>query len=199
MATSPTYSASPSPPEESITPAATASRAEGLILVHTGHGKGKTTAALGLMTRAWGHGMRVGVIQFLKSPDTETGEHLAARRMAIDWTSAGAGFSWEQSVGDAGRAAVQQGWVQAREQAASGRYDVLILDELTHALQLGWLDLSEVLQWLKADRPSRLHVVITGAAAPQGLIDRADLVTEMRLVKHPFADRGLQAQAGIEY
>jgi len=191
MATSPSLSASPFLPEDH--------RTEGLVVVHTGHGKGKTTAALGLMTRAWGHGMRVAVIQFIKSAASETGELRAARRMEIDWVSTGEGFSWEQDNADQGRAGARRGWELARRQAASGEYDILILDELTHAVQLGWVEVEEVIGWLGEERPPELHVVITGAGAPAALIERADLVTEMRLVKHPYVDRGLGAQAGIEY
>lgn len=199
MATSPLLPASPRLPEDSSAVGPEVSDREGLIVVHTGTGKGKTTAALGLMTRAWGHGMRVGVIQFLKSADSDTGESRAARRMDIDWISTGEGFAWEQGGLERGRAAAQRGWDLVRHRAATGEYDVLILDELTHAVQLGWVEESEVVRWLGEERPPGLHVVITGAAAPPALIERADLVTEMRLVKHPYVDRGLGAQAGIEY
>ncbi|MFH1570489.1 MAG: cob(I)yrinic acid a,c-diamide adenosyltransferase [Gemmatimonadota bacterium] len=173
--------------------------ATGLVIVHVGAGKGKTTAALGLMTRAWGHGLRVGVVQFLKDPGVDTGERRAARRMDIDWTAAGDGFTWDQPDPAAGRALARQGWELAQRQGRSGQYDILILDELTWALCLGWLDTAEVVEWLAVERPPSLHVVVTGAWAPPELIERADLVTEMRLVKHPFADRGQAAQAGIEY
>jgi cob(I)alamin adenosyltransferase len=167
--------------------------------VHTGLGKGKTTAALGMMIRAWGHGMRVGVIQFIKSPQVRTGESRAARSMEVDWTAAGDGFTWESDDPSESRDRACRGWALAQAKVLSGEYDVLILDEFAHPLSYGWLDPGEVIAWLEIHRPGGLHVIITGAMAPPELVEYADLVTEMRLVKHPYVDRGVPAQPGIEF
>ncbi|MFC1526891.1 cob(I)yrinic acid a,c-diamide adenosyltransferase [Candidatus Latescibacterota bacterium] len=170
-----------------------------MVIVHTGLGKGKTTAALGMVMRAWGHGMRIGVIQFIKSPEVTTGEARAARSMEVDWTATGDGFTWEGGDLAASRDQALRGWELAQDKVTSGDYDVLILDEFAHPLSFGWIDPVEVVEWLQAHRPAPLHVIITGAVAPPELVDYADLVTEMRLVKHPYADRGVPAQRGIEF
>lgn len=172
---------------------------KGLVLVNTGNGKGKTTAALGLAMRAWGRGMRVGVVQFLKHATARTGEARAAERMGIDWVGTGDGWSWIGSdvVGKEGRA--RQGWERAKEWIVSGRYDVVVLDEFTYLLHYGWLATAEVVQWLAEHKPPMLHLVITGRYAPEALIACADLVTEMREVKHPYREQGIRAQPGIEF
>ena len=177
-----------------------AKQTKGLIIVNTGEGKGKTTAALGVMTRAWGRKLRIGVIQFLKNENARYGEIKAVARMGeIDWIATGDGWTWTSDNMDETTAKARHAWSVAQERIVSGNYDLLILDEFTYPLHYGWLDGNEVLAWLEAHKPPMLHLIITGRYAPQNLIDFADLVTEMRMVKHPFAEQGIRAQAGIEY
>jgi len=170
----------------------------GLLILHTGDGKGKSTAAFGMILRAWGHGLSVGVMQFVKSSNGDWGEVRAARKLGIDWQATGDGFTWLAEDIDATIARARAGWQLAQEKITSGQYDLLVLDEFTYPLSLGWLETGEVLDWLSAHRPPNLHLVITGRNAPRALIDAADLVTEMRLVKHPY-QHGVQAQPGVEY
>ncbi len=173
---------------------------KGLVIVNTGEGKGKTTAALGVMTRAWGRRMKIGVIQFLKNENARFGEIRAAERMGdIEWISSGDGWTWTSSDMDETVARARHAWSVCQERIVSGEYDLLILDEFTYLLHYGWVDGNEALAWLEANKPRMLHLVITGRYAPRNLIDFADLVTEMRDVKHPFAEQGIRAQAGIEY
>lgn len=173
---------------------------KGLVIVNTGTGKGKTTAALGVMTRAWGRKMKVGVIQFLKNENARYGEIKAAQRMGdIDWIATGDGWTWTSKDMDETVARAHHGWAIAQERILHGGYDLLILDEFTYPLHFGWLEIAEVLAWLEANKPPLLHLIITGRYAPQSLIDFADLVTEMQEIKHPFAEQGIRAQAGIEY
>lgn len=177
-----------------------AKKKKGLVIVNTGNGKGKTTAALGVMTRAWGRKMRIGVLQFLKNENARFGEIKAAEQMGgIDWISTGDGWTWTSQDMDETEAKAKHGWQIAQERIASGNYDLLILDEFTYPLHYGWLDTPAVIEWLKVNKPPLLHLIITGRYAPQALIDYADLVTEMREIKHPFQGQGIRAQAGIEY
>lgn len=173
---------------------------KGLVIVNTGTGKGKTTAALGVMTRAWGRKMKVGVIQFLKNENARFGEIKAAQRMgAIDWINTGDGWTWTSQDVDETVARARHGWEVTQQKILEGGYDLLILDEFTYPLHFGWLEINDVLAWLETNKPPMLHLIITGRYAPQNLIDFADLVTEMREIKHPFAQQGIRAQAGIEY
>lgn len=176
-----------------------AKRRKGLVIVHTGHGKGKTTAALGIMMRAWGRKMRVGLLQFLKHEKAQFGEVRAARRLGIDCLALGDGWTWTSNDLEQTAARARRGWKVAQEWILAGRYDLLILDEFTYPLHYGWLETDEVIRWLRAHKPPSLHLVITGRYAPQALIDLADLVTEMREVKHPFSQQGIRAQPGIEF
>lgn len=172
---------------------------KGLVIVNTGDGKGKTTAALGVMTRAWGRKMRVGVIQFLKHENANFGEIRAARRMEIDWIATGDGWTWKSKDIDETQARALRGWELAQERVASGEYDVFILDEFTYVMDFGWLNAAKVVDWLRENKPERLHVIITGRNAPDELIAHADLVTEMREIKHPFRDQNIVAQPGIDF
>jgi len=172
---------------------------KGLVMVNTGDGKGKTTAALGVMTRAWGRKMRVGVIQFLKHENANFGEIRAARRMEIDWIGTGDGWTWTSKDIDESQARALRGWEVAQERIVSGNYDLFILDEFTYLMAFGWLDATEVVDWLREHKPEMLHVIITGRDAPDELVDFADMVTEMREVKHPFSDQGIVAQPGIDF
>ncbi|MCK6627430.1 MAG: cob(I)yrinic acid a,c-diamide adenosyltransferase [Anaerolineae bacterium] len=177
-----------------------AKKKKGLVIVNTGNGKGKTTAALGVMTRAWGRKMRIGVLQFLKNENARFGEIKAAEQMGrIDWISTGDGWTWTSQAMDETEARARHGWQIAQARIVSGEYDLLILDEFTYPLHYGWLNTAEVIEWLKANKPPLLHLIITGRYAPQSLIDYADLVTEMRAIKHPLSEQGIRAQAGIEY
>ena len=170
----------------------------GLIIVNTGNGKGKTTAALGLAMRAWGRDFRICVIQFIKAGTGSWGEVRAAERMGIEWHKMGDGFTWLSKDIDGTIALAQKGWALAQEKIASQSYDLILLDEFTYPLHFGWLDSDQVVGWLKEFKPPELHLVITGREAPQQVIDYADLVTEMTLVKHPY-EAGIKAQAGIEF
>jgi cob(I)alamin adenosyltransferase len=172
-------------------------RSQGLVIVNTGHGKGKTTAALGVLLRAWGRGMRVCMLQFIKARTANFGEERAARKLGVEMIPLGDGFTWTSQDIARDRALAREGWALCREKIASGEYDIVILDEITYCFTFGWLDLGEVLAVLR-DRPPRLHVILTGRDAPQELIDFADLVTEMREIKHPYKD-GVKAQRGIEF
>jgi cob(I)alamin adenosyltransferase len=172
-------------------------RSQGLVIVHTGDGKGKTTAALGLLLRAWGQGLRVAMFQFIKAKSGNWGESRAARKMDVDIVPLGSGFTWTSSDLERDRALAYEGWERCRAAIESGAYDVVVLDELTYCLTFGWLDVEEVLSVLRR-RPEGQHVVITGRDAAPELIEFADLVTEMRAIKHPY-DAGIKAQKGIEF
>lgn len=163
----------------------------GLIILYTGNGKGKTTAALGLMLRAWGRGLKVAMFQFIKPRRLRSGEHLAAQRLGIPITPLGEGR------GRSTPEQAQQGWVRCLEAIESGEYDLVVLDEFTYPLAYGWLPLPEVVEALRR-RHSAVHVVITGRRAPPELVELADLVTEMVEVKHPL-QKGIPAQPGIEF
>lgn len=169
----------------------------GLLIVNTGHGKGKTTAALGVLLRAAGRGMRVGMFQFIKSAANPYGEHVAAERLGVEIVPLGDGFTWLSEDLAADRALAAAGWARCAEAMAGGLYDVLIFDEMTYALNYGWLDAGAVLAAIRA-RPAGTHVIVTGRDAPEALVAAADLVTEMRLVKHPYETQGIGAQPGIE-
>ncbi|NOZ06681.1 MAG: cob(I)yrinic acid a,c-diamide adenosyltransferase [Chloroflexi bacterium] len=171
---------------------------QGLIIVNTGDGKGKTTAALGVLLRAWGRGWNISVVQFIKQETGRWGEVQAAEKLGIEWHSMGDGFTWKSKDLDKTTEKVQAAWSLAQEKIAGGVYDLVILDEMTYAFRFGWLDLHEVISWLRANRPPAVHVIITGRDAPSELIEFADLVTEMCKVKHPY-DRGIPAQPGIEF
>lgn len=171
---------------------------KGLVIVNTGDGKGKTTAALGMVLRAWGRGFRVCVIQFIKAETGRWGEIIAARKLGIDWHTTGDGFTWTSKNIDETAALARHGWQIAQEKIATGDYDLIVLDEFTYALHYGWLDTVEVIDWLSKNRPEQMHLVITGRSAPAELIDYADLVTEMNVIKHPY-ESGIRAQPGIEY
>jgi cob(I)alamin adenosyltransferase len=171
---------------------------KGLLIVQTGHGKGKSTAAFGLMLRALGRGFRVGVVQFIKGA-WETGERLALERFAdqVEWHTMGEGFTWETQDRARDVAAAERAWSKARELMAREDIRLLILDELNIALRYDYLPLAEVVAALRARRPD-LHVVVTGRNAKPELVEAADLVTEMTLVKHHFA-AGVKAQEGVEF
>lgn len=172
---------------------------KGLVIVNTGHGKGKTTAALGMLMRAWARGWRICMIQFLKHEGGQWSEVKAAQKMGgIDWIKTGDGFTWTSKDMDETVARALHGWEIAQEKISSGDYDLVILDEFTYAMAYEWLDTGEVINWLKANKPDDLHLIITGRKAPTELVAYADLVTEMIKIKHPY-DENVKAQAGIEF
>jgi cob(I)alamin adenosyltransferase len=171
---------------------------KGLVIVNTGNGKGKTTAALGLLLRAWGRDLRVCVIQFIKAETGAWGEIKAARKLGIEWHKTGDGFTWLSKDMDETIARAMHGWQIAQEKITSSAYDLIVLDEFTYPLHYGWLDAKSVIMWLQAHRPENLHLVITGRYAPVDLIEYADLVTKMNVIKHPY-EQGIPAQAGSEY
>ncbi len=167
------------------------------LLVNTGPGKGKSSAAFGVMGRAWARGWRVGVIQFIKSGKWQVGEKKLAERLGVEWRTLGDGFTWESSDLDETAAKGRHAWQVAASMIASGDYDLLILDEATYAMAFGWIPVAEVVDVLR-NRPSRTNVIVTGRDAPPELIEIADTVTEMVSVKHAY-DAGIGARKGIEY
>lgn len=171
---------------------------KGLLVVNTGNGKGKTTAALGVMLRAWGRGMRVCMLQFLKSSDADYGEYKAAEKLGMEIIPLGDGCIWTSKDLDTSKEVNIIAWQTARDAIQSGKYDIVILDEFSHLLHLGWLDVNEVVEWIEENKPTNLHLIITGRYAPQELIDAADLVTEMVEIKHPYAETGLTSQPGVD-
>jgi cob(I)alamin adenosyltransferase len=171
---------------------------KGLVIVNTGDGKGKTTAALGLLLRASGHGLHSCVIQFIKKENKNLGEFQASKQLGVEWFQTGDGFTWRSSNLDETENKAHLAWALAQEKISSAEYDVVVLDEFTYALTFGWLDVDAVVAWLREFKPETLHLVITGRDAPPELVEFADLVTEMNKVKHPF-DRGIHSQRGVEF
>ena len=171
---------------------------KGLLIVFTGNGKGKTTAALGMALRAAGHGMRTLVLQFIKGL-WNYGELKSLEGIKeISIQPLGTGFTWKKENLDEDRELARIGWEKAQNEISEGNYDMLVLDELSYVLSYGLLDLDPVLEVLR-NRPEHLHSVITGRNAPGPLIDAADCVTEMNPVKHHYQDQGIKAQKGIEF
>ncbi|OIQ87741.1 Cob(I)yrinic acid a,c-diamide adenosyltransferase [mine drainage metagenome] len=174
-----------------------AQTAKGLLLIHTGNGKGKSTAAFGLLARALGHGMRAAVVQFIKGR-SDTGEEAFFRANAnLTWHVMGDGFTWETQNAERDLASARKAWELVCSYLQDESINVVILDEFTYALKYGWLTIDEVCAALQT-RPVMQHVVITGRGAPEGLIAIADTVSEINLVKHAFKD-GVQAMPGIEW
>ncbi len=174
-------------------------RKKGLVIVNTGNGKGKSTAAIGMLTRAWGRDLRTGVIQFLRNEALELGEITATQRMGVEWLTSTDEWAWDGGDTDETVARAEHGWQLAQNRICSGEFDMLILDEFTYPLHFGWLDVNQVLTWLHENKPRDLHLVITGRYAPQALIEYADLVTEMTEIKHPITERGIPPQVGVEF
>lgn len=171
---------------------------KGLVIINTGDGKGKTSAALGVLFRAWGRGMNVHMFQFLKHTGAMFGEHRAAQKLNIRIDAMGDGFTWKSKDMDNTRDIAIAQWGKCKNAILEGKEDIIILDEFTYALTYGWVKVEDVIDTLKKRNPM-LHVIITGRGAPQELIDYADLVTEMRVIKHPYRDQGIKAQPGIEF
>jgi len=174
-------------------------KTRGLVMINTGNGKGKTTAAMGLMLRAWGHDKKVIMLQFVKNTKANFGEHRAARRIGIEIIAGGAGFVIPGVAGDVKKSILlsRELWSRAANIIASGEFDMVILDELSYPLKYQWLDVQEVISVLR-NRPDKEHVMITGRDMPDELIDFADMVTEFTEIKHHYND-GIEAQPGIEF
>jgi cob(I)alamin adenosyltransferase len=165
--------------------------------VNTGNGKGKSSSAFGVMARAWARDWRVVVIQFVKGGKWQVGEKKLAEHLAIEWHTMGDGFTWESSDLDETVAKGRHAWNLAKEKLASGDYDLVILDEFTYAMSYHWIEVAEVVEALTKRAP-KTNVVITGRHAPQEIIDIADTVTEMTMIKHAY-EKGIRAKKGIEY
>lgn len=168
----------------------------GLILVHTGTGKGKSTAAFGLAIRAHGRGKAVKVYQFMKVPSARFGEHRLFEQIGIPIEGLGDGFSWKSKDLEHSAQLARDGWAKAEATIRAGEHFLVVLDEIMYPLRYGWVPLEPVLQALR-ERPAHVHVVLTGRNAPEELVALADTVTEMTLVKHHFK-AGVPAQRGIE-
>ena len=170
---------------------------ESLLLVNTGEGKGKSSAAFGVMVRSLARGWKVAVVQFVKSGDWKVGEELIGRQLGVDWFNEGDGFTWDSNDLEHDKELARAGWARAAALLRAGEHQLVVLDELTYLMNWGWIDADDVLRTL-AERPATVNVVVTGRDASQALIDIADTVTEMRNVKHAY-DRGIAAKRGIDY
>jgi len=184
-----------SPPTERSLARATSAR-RGLVIVHTGDGKGKSTAAFGLALRAHGRGKRVKIYQFMKVPSARFGEHRMFEQLGVPIEGLGDGFSWKSRDLEHSASLAREGWARAAATISGGEHFLVVLDEITYPLRYGWLPLDGVLTVLR-QRPQQVHVVLTGRQAPQELQDLADTVTEMTLRKHHY-HAGVPAQRGIE-
>ena len=171
---------------------------KGLVIVNTGDGKGKTTAALGVILRSWGRGFRICVIQFIKPEESKTGEYLAANKLAIEWHRCGDGFTWLSKDEIESVDFARRGWELAQEKILSGAYDLIVLDEFTYPMYFKWINTVDVVNWLTINKLAHTHLIITGRNAPVEIVDYADIVTEMKMVKHPY-NQGIKGQLGIEF
>jgi cob(I)alamin adenosyltransferase len=171
---------------------------KGLLIVNTGTGKGKTTAAFGMGLRAVGHGMKLGVVQFIKGAMDTAERNLFRGFENVDFQSIGDGFTWKTQDRDQDVATAERAWHEAERMIRDPSYDMVILDELNVILKYDYLDRERVLKVLSGRRPM-LHVVVTGRHAPAELVEMADLVSDIRPVKHPYREQGVKAQKGIEF
>ena len=171
--------------------------APSLVLVNTGDGKGKSTAAFGVVLRAVARGWPVAVVQFLKSGAWHVGEEDVAKRLGVEWWALGEGFTWESSDLTEDEAVAREAWSFARRTIEAGEHRLVVLDEVTYPVTWGWIDADEVAAVVR-DRPPAVNVVLTGRDAAAALVEVADTVTEMRSVKHAY-DRGIRAKKGIDY
>lgn len=184
----------PAPTEKPYEPSTGERR--GLLIINTGDGKGKSTAAFGLALRAHGRGKRVKIYQFMKVPSARFGEHRAFEQLGVPVEGLGDGFSWTSRDLEHSAQLARDGWEKAKLSILGGEYFMVILDEITYPLIYGWLDLHDVIETM-SHRPSAVHIVMTGRSCPEELIAIADTVTEMRMIKHAFS-AGIPAQRGIE-
>jgi cob(I)alamin adenosyltransferase len=172
-------------------------RPRSLVLVNTGHGKGKSTAAFGVVMRALARGWRVCVIQFIKSGEWKVGEKQIARQLGVDWLEGVDGFSWESKDLDMSSAHAAAAWELAASAIASGAYQLIVLDEITYPMNWNWINGEAVIEAIRS-RPASVNIVATGRNAPTALIEAADTVTEMVKIRHAF-DRGIRARRGIDF
>jgi cob(I)alamin adenosyltransferase len=169
-----------------------------LLIVNTGHGKGKSTSSFGVMLRGWARGYKIGVYQFVKSGKWNVGEEKAAEALGnIAWFKMGDGWTWTVKDLEESADLAREGWEEVKRRLADETYDMLLLDEFTYPMKFGWVDTNEVVEELK-NRPGFQHVIVTGRDAPPELVEAADLVSEVSKIKHPF-DEGYRGQKGIEW
>jgi len=171
--------------------------APSLVLVNTGNGKGKSSAAFGVMLRALAAGWRVAVCQFIKSTEWKVGEEQMGQRLGVDWHAFGDGFTWDSDDLDADIAHARAGWETAKSLIAAGEHQLVVLDELTYLCSWGWIDTADVVDTITS-RPEHVSIVVTGRDAPAELIEIADTVTDMTEVKHAY-QQGIRAKRGIDY
>jgi cob(I)alamin adenosyltransferase len=184
------------PPEEHHLPEG-AHPARSIVVVNTGDGKGKSTAAFGVVMRGVARGWKVAVVQFLKSGEWHVGEEDIARQLGVEWLALGEGFTWDSENLTHDQAVAQEAWARAKELIQGGAYQLVVLDEITYPMTWGWIDTDDVVATIR-DRPERVIIVATGRDAPEVLIDVADTATEMRKIKHAY-DAGIVAKKGIDY
>ena len=171
-------------------------RQRGIVVINTGNGKGKTTSALGVLFRSWGRGFKVVMLQFIKQTTSNYGENRAAKKLGIEMIPLGGGFTWLSKDIEKDKALARKAWGLCKEKL-SGDYDVVVLDEITYPVSYGWIPVEEVIEALR-QRPKHMHVILTGRNAHEALVEYADLVTEMREIKHPF-QQGIKAQPGLDF
>jgi cob(I)alamin adenosyltransferase len=171
--------------------------ARSLVIVNTGDGKGKSTAAFGIVMRAVARDWRVAVVQFLKSGEWRVGEEEVAKRLGVDWWALGEGFTWDSKNLSEDEAVAREAWAHASAIIAAGEHRLVVLDEITYPMNWGWIATDDVVRVIR-ERPETVSVVATGRDAPAALVDIADTVTEMRSIKHAY-DRGIVAKKGIDY
>jgi cob(I)alamin adenosyltransferase len=171
--------------------------APSLVLVNTGNGKGKSSAAFGVMLRALAMEWGVAVVQFIKSGDWKVGEETMGRKLGVDWHSFGDGFTWDSDNIEHDKAHARDGWAKAKAIIEGGEYRLVVLDEVTYLCSWGWVDTAEIVDAIR-DRPEHVNIVCTGRDAPKELIDIADTVTEMTEIKHAY-QAGIRAKRGIDY
>jgi len=175
-------------------------KTHGLLMVNTGDGKGKTTAAIGVLVRAAGRGLKCAMIQFMKSKNDRYGEHESLEKLGVEVYTMGDGFTWDTNDPAQDIRTSEETWAMCAEKMRSGEYELLVFDEIVYVLDYKFLDVTKILEEIKAIRANQphLHLILTGRNAPEELVAAADLVTEMREVKHPF-HAGIYAQQGIEF
>ena len=174
-----------------------ANRAPSIVLVNTGDGKGKSSAAMGVLMRSVARGWSVAVVQFIKSSDWKVGEEKIGRQLGVDWDTIGDGFTWDSEDLTESEAIAKEAWKVAKARIETGAHNLVILDEITYAMNWGWIDPNDVISTL-VNRPQHVNVIVTGRDAAAALIEVADTVTEMNHVKHAY-DRGIQAMRGIDF
>jgi cob(I)alamin adenosyltransferase len=178
-------------------PARATKKQPSVVIVNTGDGKGKSTAAFGTALRAVARGWKVCVIQFIKSDDWKVGERQSAVRLGVEWWTIGDGFTWDSKDMERSEAVAREAWKVAGEKIRSGDYGLVVLDEITYPMSWGWIPTAEVIEAIRR-RPPSVNVIATGRDAPKELVELADTVTEMRKVKHAF-DEGVRAIRGIDF